>query len=111
MKPRRTTIIVFGKTWKVFLIPRKQFNNLPDCDEGTHGITDPDTREISLCIESLNEELLIHELCHVFYDSICLGSANLRHRDMEEISCEMFAKYGKEIIKLAESLNKELNQA
>ena len=110
MKPKRTTITVFGKIWKVIVLPRKMFNQIPDCDGGTHGITDPDTREIHLCLESLNEELVIHELCHVFFDSVCLSSANLRHKDLEEIAAEMFAKYGKDILKISDNLLKELNQ-
>lgn len=110
MKPKRTTITVFGKVWKVIVLPRKQLNQMPGWKPRDHGETDPDTREIHLCLESLNEELVIHELVHVYYDSICTGSANINQDDFEEISAEMFAKYGKDIIKLSDALLKELNQ-
>jgi hypothetical protein len=70
----------------------------------------PETKEICFNSNELNIRVVRHELGHAYYDSLCVGSANLTVDQSEEIWCDILAERGPEIMRLAKKLHAELKK-
>jgi hypothetical protein len=94
-------IKVLGKTWVVIVRSEKWLQkNYPDC----HAIALLDERKVLVRKTSLNVEVITHELIHCYAHTLSFIEMELDDDQLEEAFCELFAKYGEQIIKDAKSL-------
>jgi len=98
-------VLICGDIWEVTALDDEEFEQR----FGTHaGVTFPETRCIVLNEDDLNRETVVHELCHAYFASTCVGAADLTPHQVEEVLCEMFAKHAAKILKQAAFIMKEL---
>lgn len=96
---------VLGKTWIVQVRSEKSLQKeYPDC----HAIALLEERKILVRRTSLNETVLIHELIHSYSHTLSFVELELDDDQLEEAYCELFAKYGEQIIKDAKELCQKL---
>lgn len=99
-------IKIQGEDWTVLVVETDKF--IKKCGDGIAGITTPDTKTILLCEDDLNKELIAHELAHAYFHYTCTSAATLDNDQLEEIWCELIAKYGSTIHKQTNKIYREL---
>lgn len=107
-----TTIVfkVFEKEWQLNLLSKKHYHKKYGKDSVAE--TQSHTRSIDIADEEFLHETIVHELVHVFFSELCIGSCTKMHPDdVEEFAAEVFSKYGKNILALADFLYAELTDA
>jgi hypothetical protein len=97
---------IHGMKWKLQVLESDKFRKkFEDCE----GITIPETRRIYFLEDELDIEVVEHELVHAYMDGLCLDSTReVSKDDLEEIFCELFAKYSTLIKRQAKWALKEL---
>jgi hypothetical protein len=95
------TIKVINKKWKIVVrTDRIHHSRYGEC----HGIAIAEDRRIHIRRSSLNEETIIHELVHAYQFELSFHELQLDDDQVEEWFAELFAKYGRQIIKDTERL-------
>jgi len=93
---------VLGHPWTVWFYTKKAFKK--KYDNETYGVAELDDREIFLRVDRLGRETLIHELVHAHVWEMGAAVAGLDADQMEEVACELIAKYGERIFKIADEV-------
>ena len=93
---------MIGKPWTVRFYPKKKFaQKYP----GTLGVCLGWKRQIRLPLRGLKEETVAHELTHAMLHEMCVTSTDsLRREELEEVFCEMWAKFGVDMLMLADQI-------
>ena len=67
------------------------------------------TEDRKLCFHDgdFTKEFIIHELAHAYYSYLCLGSTTLTNDQLEEVWCDLIARFGPTMIRQANSIYKE----
>jgi hypothetical protein len=90
-------VFVLGKKWTVKVLGPVAYERR--LGGGSHGISFMEDREIFVRRSPVMKETLIHELVHAYANELSLVELNLDLDDqIEEFFCELFAKYGEEIL-------------
>jgi hypothetical protein len=98
---------VLGKAWELRPMAKRRYAKKHGKD--SVAITRTDKRIVYLSPFGMDLETITHELVHVYKYEMCLNSMNdLTLDDMEEFYAEFLAKFGYEILDLAESLYNKL---
>ena len=101
MKPLKITIKDIP--WTVQAIPEQMY--LLAIGSDSMGVTDKNTREITLSRAHLSTELIRHELFHAYCSSCCIDSTHqLTTDDFEEIAAEIVGYHAEDICKTAKKL-------
>ena len=72
----------------------------------THAVVILEDRKVYIRKSSLNTETIIHELIHCMVHELSFTELQLDDDQVEEFYCELFAKYGRNLIQIAESIVK-----
>lgn len=98
------TADILGHEWQIKLLPVSRFTKR--FGKNTLGLTDTHRRTIFLPNGHANFEVMAHELTHAYLHELCVDSADLEAHQMEEICCDLMAKYGKRVLTQATLLMK-----
>ena len=101
-------IQIQGENWIVEVIETDRF--IKKCGDGIAGITDTVNKQILFCEDDFNKETIAHELAHAYFSCTCTTSAHLDSEQMEEIWCELIAKYAATIVRQTNKIYKELKE-
>lgn len=94
---------ILGKKWSLKVLTPKKYVKKHGYD--SVAITLGWKRKIFIHGKGIDKETLVHELVHAFLHELCLKSTNdISTDDLEEIFAELMAKYGMELLNLADSL-------
>lgn len=106
MKQHRIQFEILGKPWELRLLKKKKY--LKSNGSDSVAITDVNKRRIDIGPNGRDKETIIHELVHAYLGEMCTHSADLDSDSSEEIFCELMAKRGDELLRLADSLLNEV---
>lgn len=99
-------ITILNKSWTIRLISKKRFKRKHG---DFHAITATHKRYIDLKPKHADLETIIHELFHAYYYELCLDSTTkLTLADQEEIFAELMAHYGRDLLDLAERIERTI---
>jgi len=94
---------ILGKKWSLKVFSPQKYTKKHGYD--SLAVTIMWKRKIAVHGEGVDKETIIHELVHAYMHEFCLKSTNdISAEDLEEIFCEMMAKWGREILDMADSL-------
>jgi len=94
---------ILGKKWILKVLKPKKYVKKHGYD--SVAVTLGWERKIFVHGEGIDKETLVHELVHAFLHELCFKSTNsITAEDLEEIFAELMAKYGRELLDLADSL-------
>jgi len=101
------TIKINGEQWKYRRLEDDKF--ITYYGEGISAITlfDDYTIEFRECDISFG--IVVHELSHCYFSSLCLNSVDLTTRQIDEIVAEMLEKHILTIIANAQEMERKLN--
>lgn len=98
-------ITVCGHRWVLLFVPQAAYEARHGSD--SDAITIADNRRIYISEEGASYQTLVHELVHAYLAELCVSTmTRLSKSDLEEIFCELMAKHGKQIIRLARQLER-----
>ena len=72
----------------------------------THAVAVLEDRKIYIRRSSLNMETITHELVHALTYELSFTELQLDDDQVEEFFCELFAKYGRNLLQIADSVVK-----
>lgn len=72
----------------------------------THAVAVLEDRKIHIRRSSLNMETITHELVHALTYELSFTELQLDDDQIEEFFCELFAKYGRNLLQIADSVLK-----
>lgn len=96
---------IIDSYWKVKLITRDQFNAEFESGEA---LTDTDGKTVYFIKGAVNENVVRHEIFHVYFSHTLITSSDLTMDQTEEVAAELIGKYGKDIIEVSDKLYKRL---
>jgi hypothetical protein len=99
-------IPINGDKWRFTVLDSDDF--IRRHGDGNSGITITQSKEVHFDRDSLDLSLVVHEVTHVYFYYLCLGSADLSAEQMEEIACELMEKHGQHIFRLSRKIHKAL---
>lgn len=94
---------ILGKKWILKALDKKAYKKKNGKD--SVGMTYIHKRKIYVRPGSQLRETLVHELVHAYLAELCVYSADITGDALEEVFCDLLAKFGKEILELAASLD------
>lgn len=101
---------VLGNEWTVYYCSKKYFcKKFPEDKVGTYALTVCDDRKIYLRTDKMSRETIRHELGHAYIWDMGAACAALEPHQLEEIYCELVAKYGKRIHKQGDQIAEAYN--
>jgi hypothetical protein len=100
--------IIFHEIWTIKPLSEDKFIKL--FGDSIEAITMEQYKTIYLNEEDYTLQTIKHELAHAYYSCLCTGPANLTAGQVEEVWCEMVARYGDVILKQAKFLYKQLRK-
>lgn len=90
---KTANITINGDPWKFRILRGDRFLHMhPEADLETQAITDSDEMIVDILDSQLSEEVIRHELIHVFVSQCCLDSASLSADQMEEVIADIYAR-------------------
>lgn len=91
------------KKWRIYVRSDKVHESkFPE----THAVAILEDRKIYIRKSSLNMETVTHELVHALVHELSFTELQLDDDQVEEFFCELFAKYGRNLIQIADSVLK-----
>lgn len=98
-------ITILGHRWVLLFMPQAAYDSRHGDD--SEGCTMQNTRRIYISEEGASYQTIVHELVHAYMGELCVSTTTrLSKNDLEEIFCELVAKHGKQIIRLARQLER-----
>lgn len=96
---------VLGLPWTAHFLPKKTFNR-HHAEDGydVAAVTVCDDKQIHFRRAKLTRETVIHELCHAYIFELGAARADLNSDQLEEVYCDMVAKFGERIWKQADEI-------
>lgn len=101
------TFKIYDETWNAYLVDDND-DVIADADSAAE--TDFDKKEIYFRSGDLSLIIVWHELFHAFVGYSYIQTASLTQYQMEEVSCEIFAYRWETIVKLGETIYKEMDK-
>ena len=91
------SININGDLWTYSTLTTEEFKVI---NEGVdvEGLTQLNKRRIYIHADNLKQNVIIHELIHVYKSYLCLDSTDLTADQLEEIYCEFFSRNWHKII-------------
>lgn len=99
-------INILGKPWVAKVLDGDRFNSTYGKEYA--GITVLDSYELVFHADDFSEEVVVHELVHAYYTCLCVSSASLKPSQVEEVFCDLFARYHRDILRNAKIILREL---
>lgn len=99
--------LILGKPWTIRLLKKAKYKQKNGAD--SLALTTCHKRRIDLSPYGRDLETITHELVHAYFWELGVGTAELDADAIEEIFCEMMAKYGKTILAQAEELHQKIS--
>lgn len=100
MSRKPLLIPILGKPWKVKFLKDKQYSKLIGLD--SRAICDCDEKIIYFNLEFFNDVTIRHEITHAFASEMSFTVLQLNEEQWEEWACELFGKYGPEMLAISE---------
>lgn len=100
---------IAGELWRYALVTTDQMTAITN-DKECAGYCSIDSRHIYICDDSLNHEVIIHELGHAFFDQTSTLAADLTADQVEEVMCEIIARHWMKIVLLARVIYENLSR-
>lgn len=75
--------------------------------EGIAGLCNTAQRKIYFHDGEFTKPVIIHELAHAYYSYLCLESTTLTNSQLEEVWCDLIARFGPTIIRQSNQIFKE----
>lgn len=97
---------IYGDNWEFHVMDTDNF--VKEFGEELGAFVVPSTREAFFSEDDLNEEIVVHEVTHIYIYNMCLNSANIQQDQLEEIFCDMMATHGRKILRQARKIYKEM---
>jgi len=97
---------ILDRDWKFYILSEDSFQRR--FGEHDSAVTLPDSREVFFCTDHLAQNVVFHEVWHVYRATMLTQSASITPEQEEEISAEMFSEYGNKMIRMSRILYKEL---
>lgn len=96
--------------WLFKILSIKEMAKISD-DKHTSGLCDAHEKIIYIREDCIDYQTIAHEIFHGYFSYLYLGSTEgITLDDAEEISAEFFAAKGKEMVKKAKQLTRELQK-
>lgn len=100
---------VLTKPWTLRVLHKKRYTKKRGQD--SLATTLMHKRRIDVHENGLNIETVIHELVHAFTSELCITSCNeISSDDWEEFFSELMAKYGRDLLDLADMIMEKVKQ-
>ena len=93
------TKIIKDKQWTFSLLTDKKYEKMHGDD--SDGITYTDQRHVYFRKTGLNIRIVLHELFHTYVSMSLTESMEVDRVGQEELSCEIFAEHGLDMLNLA----------
>lgn len=93
---------ILGHPWVVYYCTERYYKRKNGKD--SVGITHLDSREIYVRAKHLSRETVVHELTHAYFAELCTHSADITSDALEEIFCDLMAKYGSRLLRQADKI-------
>lgn len=104
-------IKVNGDTWKIKIVTPKEMRAQKKSDEVFAGLCVPSERTIYIDNESVEYQIILHELYHAYFSYLYLDDTNsLTLLDLEEITANFFCSKAPELLKKAKEVTKKLTK-
>lgn len=104
----KKTITILGDKWVIYLISKEQMKKL-DGYTSTEAITYPQLRRIYFQDRFFTKDTVAHEVFHAYKSYLCLEAATeMGLGSLEEIMCEMYAKYRYKMEKTTKEIYRKL---
>jgi hypothetical protein len=100
MSRKTLTIPIVGKPWKVKFLTDKSYCKL--IGEDSRAICDCEEKVLYFNLSFLNDVTVRHEITHAFASETSFTVLQLREDQWEEWACELFGKYGPEMLAISE---------
>jgi hypothetical protein len=95
---------IAGHTWRYTLVTPKQMAIIHPEDPKAAGLCSSDDRVIFILDDSVQHNVIIHELAHAFKAASYTTSASLTADQIEEVFCDVFAYNWWKILRLANQM-------
>ncbi len=96
--------------WTIEIVSAKAMKKLAD-DEDVTGLCQETEKTISIREDSIQYEIVAHELFHAYWSYLYLGDTNnIKLDDMEEIGASFFAAQGVEMVRKAKKITRDLQK-
>lgn len=99
---------VIHKTWEARLLVHKKYKKKYGTD--SCAITEMDKRRILFSNKFIDLETIVHELTHAYLHELCIARADIDATALEEVYCELMAKFGNTLLRQAKRVFKQLKQ-
>jgi hypothetical protein len=83
---------ILNRTWTVYYLTKAIF--VKKYSDNTLATTECDDREIYLRLDKLKIETVAHEIMHAYFEEHSLPTMDLSPDQVEELACDIVAKYG-----------------
>jgi Zn-dependent peptidase ImmA (M78 family) len=101
-------IKILGQDWYVTCITEHEYKSIYADAEEAEAFMDPSLSTITINDAYLTLDTVTHELVHAYIETCGVSHPLIEKDSFEEIMCTIFAKYGREIIKQADSIYHKL---
>ena len=101
-------IEIMGQDWYVTCIEESEYKNIYAEDMEAEAFTDPSLNTITINDTYLTVETVTHELVHAYVSACCIAHPAIEKDSFEEIMCDLFGKYGRDIVKQADAIYHKL---
>ncbi len=100
---------ILGKRWQLRVLKRRKYAKKNGKD--SVALTYMHKRRIDLSPFGTDYETIVHELVHCYLSELCTSSAVLEVEELEEVFAELMAKFGKQLLTLADDLYSRVKTA
>lgn len=101
-------VSLLHQVWKVYVLEEEKF--IRRFGENIEGVTILEDKKVYLNMALYNEETISHELFHCYMYAMCVNAACLTKAQLEEVSAEIMARYGRQLLKQSKHLAKNLRK-
>lgn len=110
VKPVELDFTILGKPWKIRVLTARSY--VKTHGKGSLACTETLKREIDLHPDGMDRETVVHEIGHAYIAELGTSSAVMISIEaLEEVFCEILAKFGFEILATSSEIYHKLNAA
>lgn len=95
-------IDILGQSWYITSLPNEEYITIHAEDKEAEAFTDTSLSTITINSDYLTLVVITHELVHAYIEMCCVGHSDIDKASFEEIMCDIFGKYGRDIVKQAD---------
>lgn len=104
---RKNKVLIRGDVWQIGVAAKDHHDSM--VEEGMLGYTYRQSHWIVIREDNINLETILHEVWHAYCTYFYLGSTNsVSVKDFEEMTADLFALCGDEMLKKAKEIKRKL---